>query len=345
MKVVDLRSDTLTRPTAAMRQAMAEAEVGDDVFGEDPTVIRLEKLAAETLGKEAGLYVSSGTMGNLVSQLSHCDRGNEIILGDQAHVFYYEQGGCAAVGGIMPHTVPNLPDGRLDLAAVKAAIRPENDHFPISRLILLENTHNRCNGSPLSVEYMQAVRKLADDHQLKIHLDGARLFNAAAALGVEVRDLAADADSVSICLSKGLAAPVGSVVCGSAEFIARARRNRKIVGGGMRQAGVIAAAGIISLTEMTERLGDDHANARKLANGLAEMKNLSIDPETIRTNIVFFETDPERMAATELEKRLDDNGVRVLALGPTKLRAVTHYHISSEDIDHVLDTFRNVMTG
>ena len=344
MKSVDLRSDTLTRPTAAMRQAMAEAEVGDDVFGEDPTVNRLEELAAEKLGKEAALFVSSGTMGNLVSQMSHCNRGDEIILGDQAHVFYYEQGGCAAVGGIMPHTVPNLPDGRLDLDAVKAAVRPENVHFPITRLILLENTHNRCSGAPLSVEYMQKVRNLADENGLKIHLDGARLFNAAAALGVEASTLAAEVDSVSICLSKGLAAPVGSVVCGSTEFIARARRNRKVVGGGMRQAGVIAAAGIIALTEMSERLVEDHANARKLAEGLSEIKSLSIDPETIRTNIVFFETEPEKMEAAELEKRLNEQGVRVLALGPSKLRAVTHYHITSEDIDFALDRFQAVMT-
>lgn len=343
MRVVDLRSDTLTRPTPSMRQAMAEAEVGDDVFGEDPTVNRLEALAAEKLGKEAALFVSSGTMGNLVSQLGHCNRGDEIILGDQAHVFYYEQGGCAAVGGIMPHTVPNLPDGRLDLDAVKAAIRPENVHFPITRLILLENTHNRCSGAPLSVEYMQMVRELADENGLKIHLDGARLFNAAAALGVEAATLAAEVDSVSICLSKGLGAPIGSVVCGSADFIARARRNRKIVGGGMRQAGVIAAAGIIALTEMTDRLVEDHTNARKLAEGLAEIKGLLIDPATIQTNIVFFETDPEKMEAAELEKLLDDKGVRVLALDPTKLRAVTHYHITSEDIDHTLDRFRVVM--
>ena len=326
-----------------MRKAMSEAEVGDDVFGEDPTVNRLEELAADKLGKEAALFVSSGTMGNLVSQLSHCNRGDEIILGDQAHVFYYEQGGCAAVGGIMPHTVPNLSDGRLDLNAVKAAVRPENVHFPITRLILLENTHNRCSGAPLSVEYMQKVRNLADENGLKIHLDGARLFNAAAALGVEASTLAAEVDSVSICLSKGLAAPVGSVVCGSADFIARARRNRKVVGGGMRQAGVIAAAGIIALTEMSERLVEDHANARKLAEGLAKIKDLSIDPETIQTNIVFFETNPENMEAAELEKRLNEQGVRVLALGPTKLRAVTHYHITSEDIDFVLDRFQVVM--
>ena len=231
MRIIDLRSDTMTQPTDAMRRAMAEAEVGDDVFCEDPTINRLEEMAAQRLGKEAALYVSSGTMGNLVSQLTHCGRGDEIILGSHAHTFFFEQGGSAAVGSIHPRTVPNQPDGKLALEDIEAAIRGDNVHFPRTRLILLENTHNLCNGSPLGIDYMKAVGEIARRYNLKIHVDGARIFNAAAALGVEPKDLAAEADSVSFCLSKGLAAPVGSVVCGTQDFIDEARRARKILGG------------------------------------------------------------------------------------------------------------------
>jgi len=342
---LDLRSDTITRPTESMRRAMAAAEVGDDVFCEDPTVNRLEALAAERLGKEAGLFVSSGTLGNLVCQLTHCGRGDEMILGDQAHIFYYEQGGSAAVGGIHPHIIPNLPDGRLDLETIEAAVRPENVHFPRSRLIVLENTHNRCNGSPLGPDYLKQVGELARGHGLKLHIDGARLFNAAVALHVDAADLVVEADSVSICLSKGLAAPVGSVVCGSRAFIEQARRNRKILGGGMRQAGVLAAAGIVALTEMTARLADDHANARRLAEGLAELGGISVEPETVHTNIVFIEVDAGRMSAAALAKKLEAAGVRVLASGPRQLRAVTHYHITAEHIYAALQVFSQVLNN
>jgi threonine aldolase len=345
MRIVDLRSDTLTKPTPAMRQAMVAAEVGDDVFGEDPTVNRLEEMAAERLGKEAGLYVASGTMANLVSQLAHCNRGDEMILGDNAHTFYFEQGGSAAIAGIHPRTLPNQPDGKLALEDIAAAIRPDNIHFPVTRLIMLENTHNRCNGSPLEVEYMQAVKKLTDRHGIKMHVDGARLFNAAVALAVDVCELAVETDSVSFCLSKGLAAPVGSVVCGTKNFVARARRARKVLGGGMRQAGVLAAAGIIALTEMTGRLAEDHANARKLADGLAEMNGLAIDPDRTKTNIVFFETTPDGLAADELEKRLSREGIKILVSGPRRMRAVTHYHITPEDIDHVLLIVNRVLSA
>ncbi len=271
MGIVDLRSDTMTQPTDAMRRAMAEAEVGDDVFGEDPTINRLEEMAAERLGKEAGLFVASGTMANLVSLLAHCGRGDEIILGDYSHTFYSEQGGSSAIAGIHPRTIPNQLDGKLALKDIEAAIRPDDIHHPLSRLIVLENTHNRKNGSPLEAAYMRSVKDLADKYKLKIHVDGARLFNAAVALEVDARELVADADSVSFCLSKGLAAPVGSVICGTADFIVKARRARKVIGGGMRQAGVLAAAGIVALTEMINRLAEDHANAHKLAEGLAEI--------------------------------------------------------------------------
>lgn len=336
MKVVDLRSDTLTRPTPAMSRAMAEADVGDDVFGEDPTVNKLETLAAERLGKEAALFVASGTMGNLVSLLAHCGRGEEIILGSLSHTFFFEQGGSAAVGGIHPRTIPNQPDGTLLLPDIEAAIRADNVHFPRTRLIVLENTHNLCSGYPLGIDYMEAVGDIARRHGLKVHVDGARFFNAAAALGVAPDKLAAEADSLSFCLSKGLGAPVGSVVCGSREFIDQARRARKVVGGGMRQAGVLAAAGIIALTEMVDRLADDHANARKLAEGLAEIPGLTIDLAQIRSNIVFFEVLRDDMTAENLVKKLDETGARMLPVGVGRIRAVTHHHISSEDIDYTL---------
>jgi threonine aldolase len=343
MRVVDLRSDTLTRPTAAMSRAMAEADVGDDVFGEDPTVNKLEQLAAHRMGKEAALFVASGTMGNLVSLLAHCARGEEIILGSFAHTFYFEQGGSAAVGGIHPRTLPNQPDGTLVLSDIEGAIRADNVHFPRTRLIVLENTHNLCGGHPLDIDYMKAVGDVARRHGLKIHVDGARIFNAAAALDVPAAELAADADSVSFCLSKGLAAPVGSVVCGNHDFISEARRARKILGGGMRQAGVLAAAGIVALNEMVNRLADDHVNARKLAEGLAEMPGISIDPGQIHTNIVYFEMNREDMTVEKLVKCLDDNGARMLPVGPGRIRAVTHYHISSDDIDYVLGVFAEVL--
>jgi threonine aldolase len=343
MRVVDLRSDTLTRPTPAMSRAMAGADVGDDVFGEDPTVNKLEELAADRMGKEAALFVASGTMGNLVSLLAHCGRGEEIILGSFAHTFYFEQGGSAAIGGIHPRTLPNQPDGTLTLADIEGAIRPDNVHFPRTRLIVLENTHNLCGGHPLDIDYMKAVGDVARRHSLKIHVDGARFFNAAVALGVPAAKLAADADSVSFCLSKGLAAPVGSVVCGNRDFISEARRARKILGGGMRQAGVLAAAGIVALNEMVDRLVDDHTNARKLAEGLAEMPGVSIDPSRIHTNIVYFEVDRKDMTVAELVKRLGDNGARMLPVGPGRIRAVTHYHISTDDIDYVLGVFEKVL--
>ncbi|NIU58306.1 MAG: low-specificity L-threonine aldolase [Phycisphaerae bacterium] len=343
MRIVDLRSDTLTKPTPAMRRAMAEAEVGDDVFGEDPTINRLEEMAAERLGKEAGLFVASGTMGNLVSLLAHCNRGDEIILGDNSHTFYSEQGGSAAIAGIHPRTLTNQPDGKLALKDIEASIRPDDIHHPRSHLIVLENTHNRRNGSPLDAAYMRSVKDLADKYKLKIHVDGARLFNAAVALGVDARELVADADSVSFCLSKGLAAPVGSVICGTDDFIVKARRARKLLGGGMRQAGVLAAAGIVALTEMTDRLAEDHANARKLAEGLAEMPGLSIDPAMIKTNIVYFETTREDLLEDELVRRLDREGVKISAMGPRLLRAVTYYQITGEDIEFALHAFSKIL--
>lgn len=343
MQIIDLRSDTMTQPTDAMRQAMAEAQVGDDVFGEDPTVNRLEEMAADRLGKKSALFVASGTMANLVSLLAHCGRGDEIILGSYAHTFLSEQGGSAALAGIHPRTLPNQPDGKLDPEDINVAIRGDNIHFPRTRLIILENTHNGCNGYPLDADYMQAVSQIARHHKLKIHVDGARIFNAAVALNVTPKELVAVTDSVSFCLSKGLAAPVGSLICGTQDFINEARRARKLVGGGMRQAGVLAAAGIVALNEMVDRLADDHANARKLAEGLANMEGVDIDPNGIKTNIVYFEITRENLTAFELESRLNKKGIKILAFGPRRLRAVTHYHISSEDMDIVLGGFSEIL--
>lgn len=343
MHVIDLRSDTVTLPTETMRRAMATAELGDDVFGEDPTVVNLEALAAEMTGKESALLVPSGTMANLICLLTHCGRGEEVILGDQAHIFCYEQGGSAAVGGIHPRTVPNQPDGTLDLNAVRDSIRTDDQHFPYTRLIALENTHNRCNGSPLSPIYLQSVANLAREYGLGVHMDGARIFNAAAALNVSVADLAQPVDSLSFCLSKGLSAPVGSLVCGSRAFIRKARRNRKVLGGGMRQAGVIAAAGIIALEEMTDRLVEDHHNARRLAEGLSAMRGARIDPEQVKTNIVYVNLVSEGSDAAETVARLAEEGVRVGATGARQFRAVTHFGITGDDIDNALNAFARIL--
>ncbi|MCP4577352.1 MAG: low-specificity L-threonine aldolase [Deltaproteobacteria bacterium] len=345
MPLIDLRSDTITLPTPAMRKAMAAAEVGDDVFGEDPTVRKLEALAAQRMGKEAALMVASGTMGNLVCQMAHCGRGDEMILGDKSHIFYYEQGGSAAVGGIHPRVVTNQPDGTLLPEDILSAIRIDDVHFPVTRLIVLENTHNLCNGSPLPLSYMKQVREIAHGNGLKLHVDGARIFNAAVALGVSPADLSRPADSISFCLSKGLAAPVGSVVCGSEAFIARAHRIRKVLGGGMRQAGIIASAGIVALEQMVERLIEDHDNARHLAEGLVDVEGLSLgDPEKVRTNIVYMDLT-SGISSQEAVRKLEKAGVRVLSAGPHRLRAVTHYRITASDVDKTLAIFHKIFAG
>ncbi len=341
--VVDLRSDTVTQPTPAMREAMARAEVGDDVYGEDPTVNRLEELAAEKLGKPAALLVASGTMGNLVALLTHCGRGDEVIIGDQQHSFTSEVAGMAALGGIQAHPVPNRGDGTVALEAIRSAIRADNIHYPRTRLIALENTHLRANGAPLPPAYLKLVRAAADEHGLKIHTDGARIFNAAVALNVAVAELAHDSDSVQFCLSKGLSAPFGSVLVGSKEFIAEARRNRKMVGGGMRQAGVIAAAGIVGLETMVERLAEDHSNARYLAENLADLPGIVLDPETVKTNMVFFELEPNGLDAPELAERVEREGVRIQVRGQYLLRAATHYGIDRADVERAVDAIKRAL--
>jgi len=343
MGTIDLRSDTVTLPTPAMREAIYRANLGDDVFGEDPTTNRLEEMSAERMGKEAALLVVSGTMGNLVCTLTHCRRGEEVILGDRSHTFLYEAGGMSTLGGIHPHTICNQPDGTMRLEDIEGAIRGNNVHFPRTRLICLENTHNRCYGSALRSEYIDSVSALAKEHGLSVHLDGARIFDAAVALGVDVKELTANVDSLSFCLSKGLSAPVGSVVCGSSDFIAEARRARKVLGGGMRQAGVIAAAGITALEEMVDRLAEDHENARRLAEGIAGIGGLSIELAKVQTNIIYFELDEDRMTPMELVTELDKKEVKLLSVGARRLRAVTHYGISAEDIDLTVKALGEVM--
>lgn len=341
MKIIDLRSDTVTQPTPAMRLAMAQAEVGDDVYGEDPTVNRLQEMAARRLGKEAALFVPSGTMGNLASILAHCNRGDEVIVGDKAHTFLYEAGGISALGGVHSRQVPNLPDGTLALDDLREAIRPDDAHQPITRLIALENTHNRCGGVAITREYTQQVGGLAREYGIKVHLDGARIFNAAIALGVDAKELAAPADSVTFCLSKGLCAPVGSIICGTEEFIRKAHRIRKQLGGGMRQAGILAAAGIVALETMIDRLAEDHQRARHLAEGLRRLPWVSIDSDPPQTNMVFIKT-MDGFHAEQVAARLAEMGIRVGVVGERRLRLVTHYWINDEAIEKVIAAFRNL---
>ena len=348
MNKIDFRSDTVTWPTPAMREAMAVAPVGDDVYGEDPTVAELEQLAATMLGKEAGLFVASGTMGNLVSLLTHTQRGDELILGEANHVYCWEAGGLAVLGGIVPKVLPMDELGRLPLKQVRQSIRPNDVHLPHSRLILLETTAGGRFGAPLPLDYMADVRQIADEHELQLHLDGARIFNAATALGVDVREISRYADSVSVCLSKGLCAPVGSVVVGSADFIARARRKRKLVGGGMRQAGIIAAAGIISLREMTQRLGEDHTHARLLAEGLAQLPHLLVNLTQVHSNMVFFQLDTScPLVADEVIGRLrSEYNIWLGGDGPAQsngFRALTHYWVGTQEIALFLEALHTIL--
>ncbi len=342
MRSLDLRSDTVTLPTPEMREAMANAPVGDDVYGEDPTVNRLQRLAAERLGKAAAIFVPSGTMGNLASLLAHCGRGDEIIMGDKAHTFLHEQGGMAALGGIMPHTIPNQPDGTLKLEDIEAAIRGDDPHYPRTRLVCLENTHNACNGTPLTPAYVSQVVELAHSRGLKVHVDGARIFNAAAALDVEVKALVEDVDSVTFCLSKGLSAPVGAMICGDETFIAETHRARKVLGGGMRQAGIIAAAGIVAIETMSLRLKDDHARARRLAEGFAVLPGVSVGP--VHTNIFYFSLTGEcPLDGAGLATALKARGILLPNRGPRTFRAVTHVWITDDDVETVLGAMGEIL--
>jgi threonine aldolase len=330
--LVDLRSDTVTRPSAAMRRAMAEAEVGDDVFGDDPTVNRLQARAAEMLGFEAALLFPTGTQSNLAALMGHCQRGDEVIVGTEAHTYRSEAGGGAVLGSIQPQTVPNRPDGTLDLAEVEAAIKPDDAHYARSRLLALENT---ISGRAIPRAYMEQALALAARRKLATHLDGARLFNAAVKFGVSARELCAGFGTVSLCLSKGLGAPAGTLLLGSAGLIARARRARKILGGAMRQAGILAAAGLYALENNVARLAEDHANAERLAAGLQGLAGVSVAPA--QTNMVFATVPPERAAA--LAEHLKRNGVVILP--GARLRLVTHLDVDRAGIDRAVAAFRS----
>ncbi len=336
--VIDLRSDTVTLPSDAMRRAIAEAPVGDDVFGEDPTVRRLETMAANVTGKEAALFVASGTMSNLVAIMAHCARGDEAIVGSQSHILHYEVAGAAAVAGVQLRETPNDARGHIDPEAVQALIRAQNVHMPQTSLLCIENTHNRCSGAVISVEETEALADVAHRNGVRVHIDGARIFNAALAADTTVAALAEPADSIGFCLSKGLGAPVGSVLCGSGEFVARARKMRKAVGGGMRQAGIIAAAGVWALEHMVDRLAEDHANAKLLAAGLAELPMVDLDPSAIETNIVIFGV---RGDAVGLVRAFKQEGVLATMPAPGRVRMVTHYGIERPDVEDALERVRH----
>ena len=341
MRVIDLRSDTVTQPTEEMRKAMSRAEVGDDGWGEDPTVIRLEHMAAERMGKEKALFTASGTMSNLIAVLTHCRRGDEIIMGDESHMFQYEVGGSAALAGVHIKTVPNDVRGMLSTEDVETAIRVPDIHFPPTTLICLENTHNRCSGGVLTPEDIKQIADIGRRHEIPLHLDAARIFNAAVHLGISARELAIGADSVSFSLCKGLAAPVGSLLCGSADFITGARKYRQMVGGGMRQVGILAAAGIVALEQMVGRLGEDHENAKVLAEGMSNIKGILIDPTVVQTNIVVCEA--KTMPQSELILRLAQNGIKVTPFGGKRLRMVTHLGIDRRDVENVLDVLARIL--
>jgi threonine aldolase len=340
MEYIDLRSDTVTKPTPEMREAMAEADVGDDVYRDDPTVNRLEELAAQMLGKEAALFVPSGTMGNLIALLVHCQRGEEVIVGNRSHIYLNEAGGMAALGGIQPCPVQNQPDGTLALEEILASIRTEDVHHPITRLICLENTQNICGGVPLTAAYVRQAGELAQQNHLLLHIDGARIFNAAVAQNISVQELVEPADSVMFCLSKGLAAPIGSMLVGTNKFITRARHIRKMLGGGMRQVGVVAAAGIIALEKMTKRLGEDHARAKKMAEGLRQVKGLAVDAGSPYTNMVYLNLSEEVPGnAGQVTEKMRQLGVLVDPENARRFRLVTHYWIDDKAVDQTVSAF------
>lgn len=339
--MIDLRSDTVTRPTAAMREAMATADVGDDVLGDDPTVIALEQRTAEILGKDAAVYMPSGTMTNQVAVRTHTEPGDEILIDANAHVYFYEGGGPAALAGVMCRLLPG-ERGIFTADDVRSALRPQNVHFPRTKLVCIENTHNRGSGSIWPIKRITGVAQAAREAGLKMHLDGARLWNASVATGIAEREYAKYFDSVSVCFSKGLGAPVGSALAGSSAFIARARRFRKMFGGGMRQAGIIAAGALFALEHHRERLADDHANAKWLAQTLARLPGIEIDVTAVQTNILVFQV--HAMPAADLARRLADAGVLVLARGSSEIRAVTHLDVTRRQIEEAVVIFDQILS-
>lgn len=348
--MIDLRSDTVTLPSPAMREAMYRAEVGDDVYGEDPTINRLQEMAAERLRKEAALFVASGTMGNVAAVLAHAGRGEAIILGDQSHIYRYEVGGASTLGGSPMIVIPTRADGMLDPHLIEVNYADGSDeHSAPTVLLCIENTHNRCGGAVLSLQQMEALAALAHARGMKVHLDGARVFNAAIALGIPVSELVRPVDSVMFCLSKGLSAPVGSLLVGSRDFIRRAHRMRKALGGGMRQAGVLAAAGVVALEQMVERMAEDHENSKLLARGLADYPQIEVNVERVVTNMVMFSVRNARQdALTEAEtmhflEKAQEHGVLMGHIGEGKIRAVTHYGIEAKDVEAALLGIRRTL--
>ncbi len=338
--MIDLRSDTVTLPTEEMRKAMFEAELGDDVYGEDPTVNRLQEMAAEMMGKDAALFVPSGTMGNQVAVLTHTEPGSEVILEADSHIYYYESAAASVFAGVQPRPLAGKR-GVLSAELVEWAIRQDDIHLPPTSLICLENTHNRAGGTIVPLEDMQKVYAVACKHNLPIHLDGARIFNASVASGVPVKDFTACTTSVQFCFSKGLSAPVGSIIAGPRDFIEQARRWRKRLGGGMRQAGIIAAAGIVALETMIDRLADDHANARFLADALALMKELDFNPEDVDTNIVIVK--PVNMSVRQLGNELEKRGIFTVVMEPDRVRLTTNKDVDRSDIEKTITVFREIL--
>jgi threonine aldolase len=343
-EIINLMSDTVTHPTEEMRKAMYEAEVGDDVQKSDPTVNKLQELAAELVGMEDSLFVPTGTMGNLIALMCHCPAGQEVFLETSSHINLMEGGGVARVAGLMPNQIKG-EYGILSPADVEAAIRKEDIHRPTPGIVCIENTSNAGGGTVYPIENLEGIRRVADKHGLKFHMDGARVFNAAAHLGVDVKEIARHTDSVMFCLSKGLSSPVGSMLCGTKEFIFKALRARKMLGGGMRQAGVLAAAGIVSINQMTDRLLEDHKNARRLAEGLSGIKNISIDLKAVQTNILFLSLDAKSDKNAEyLGRELKEkHGVLCGVINPGRIRMVVHRHVSEANIEHVIDCVTKIM--
>ena len=341
--MIDLRSDTVTLPTNEMKQFIMDSPLGDDVYGEDPSVNLLQKKIAKIFNKESALFVPSGTMANLISVLTHCNRGDEVILGNKSHIFFYEAGGISAFGGVHSHQINNNDDGTININDIVNAIRKKgDDHFPKTKLICLENTHNACYGSPINTDFFSEVKNIAKKHNIPIHLDGARIFNAAIALNKSVDELTKDCDSVSCCLSKGLSAPVGSVILGSKNFISKAKSLRKALGGGMRQAGLIASAGIFSLDHMINRIIDDHSNAKILASKLNLIKNLEINLNQVQTNIIFIYNRDKTLSNQDLLLSLEKNNIKIDYKGNSKFRLVTHSGFRKEDINAVIKIFRKI---
>ena len=342
--MIDLRSDTVTLPTNEMKKFIINSPLGDDVYGEDPSVNLLQKKIAKIFNKEAALFVPSGTMANLISVLTHCNRGDEVILGDKSHIFYYEAGGISAFGGVHSHQLKNYDDGTIKINDIENSIRDiGNDHFPKTKLICLENTHNACYGSVIDTDYFKDVKEIANDNNLSIHLDGARIFNAAIKLNKSVDELTKDCDTISCCLSKGLSAPVGSVILGTKIFILKAKHMRKALGGGMRQAGLIASAGIFSLDNMINRIENDHENAKILAKQLSDIKNIEINTNQVHTNIIFIYNRHQSISNAKLLSTLEKNNIKIDYKGNSKFRLVTHSGFKESDIVTVVNVFKEIL--